>query len=74
LRFLVVDDLGTLHKGGNVQSVIALFDWGCQVISGPNSSDEYCADLQKFLSRHDISDSQLKAIRAWLEKQPSNGK
>jgi hypothetical protein len=74
LKFLVVDDLGILHKGGDVQSVIALFDWGCSVISRSNYTDDYCADLEKFLSRDDVSNNQLKAIRAWLETQPNNGK
>jgi len=70
MKVLVVDDKGILHKGEyEAETVVMLFDWGYRVVSKEQGVQEYCTDLEKLLARPDVSDGQLKAIRAWLEKQ-----
>ncbi len=70
MRVLVVDDKGVLHKGEyEAEAVVILFDWGYRVVSKEQGAREYCTDLEKLLARSDVSQGQLKAIRAWLEKQ-----
>jgi hypothetical protein len=70
MKVLVVDDKGILHKGEyEAEAVVMLFDWGYRVVSKEQGVQEYCTDLEKLLARPDVSDGQLKAIRAWLEKQ-----
>ncbi len=70
MRVLVVDDKGILHKGEyEAEAVAILFDWGYRVVSRKQGVQEYCTDLEKLLARPDVSERQLKAIRAWLEKQ-----
>ena len=70
MRVLVVDDNGILHKGGyEAEAVVILFDWGYRIVSKKQGVQEYCTDLEKLLARTDVSQGQLKAIRAWLEKQ-----
>ena len=70
MRVLVVDDKDILHKGGyEAEAVVILFDWGYRVVSKEQGVWEYCTDLEKLLTRSDVSRGQLKAIRAWLDKQ-----
>ncbi len=70
MRVLVVDDKSILHKGEyGAEAVLILFDWGYRVVSKEQGVREYCTDLEKLLARSDVSQGQLKAIRAWLEKQ-----
>ena len=70
MRVLIVDNKDILHKGEyKAEAVVILFDWGYRVISRERGVQEYCTDLEKLLARPDVSEGQLRAIRAWLDKQ-----
>lgn len=70
MKVLVVDDKDILHKGEyEAEAVVILFDWGYRIVSRKRGVREYCTDLEKLLAMTDVSEGQLKAIRAWLERQ-----
>lgn len=69
MRVLIVDDNSILHKGEyEAEAVLILYDWGYKAVSREQGVREYCTDLEKLLARADVSEGQLKAVRAWLER------
>jgi len=67
---LVVDNKEILHKGEyEAEAVVIVFDWGYRIVTRDGGVQEYCTDLEKLLARPNVNERQLKAIRAWLDKQ-----
>ena len=57
-----------MHKGEyEAEAMVILYDWGYRVVSRERGVQEYCTDLEKLLTSPDVTDGQLKAIRAWLD-------
>ena len=75
MRVLIVDNKEILHKGEYAaEAVVVVFDWGYRIVTGDGGVQEYCTDLGKLLTRPDVTERQLKAIRAWLDKQTDRTK
>jgi len=69
MKVLVVDDRGTLHKGEyEAEAVVILYDWGHKVVTKQGDVQEFCTDLEKLLSRTDVSPEHLEAVRTWLQE------
>jgi len=70
MKVLVVDNKEILHKGEyEAEAVVIVFDWGYRIVTRDGGVQEYCTDLEKLLARPNVNERQLKAIRAWLDKQ-----
>jgi len=75
MRLLIVDNKEILHKGEYAaKAVIVVFDWGYRMVTRDGGVQEYCTDLEKLLVSPDVNQRQLKAIRAWLDKQIDRAK
>ncbi|MFC1944615.1 hypothetical protein ACFLX5_03895 [Chloroflexota bacterium] len=75
MKVLIVDDNDILHKGKyEAEAVVILFDWGYRVVYREQGIQEYCTDLEKLLARPDVTNGQLRAIRAWLEGRTDESK
>jgi len=75
MKVLVVDNKEILHKGEyEAEAVVIVFDWGYRIVTIDGGVQEYCTDLEKLLVRPDVTLRQLKAIRAWLDKQTDRAK
>jgi len=73
MRVLIVDNKEILHKGEYAaKAVVVVFDWGYRMVTRDGGVQEYCTDLEKLLTSPDVNERQLKAVRAWLDKQNSN--
>lgn len=70
MRVLIVDNKDILHKSEyNAEAVVILFDWGYKIVSKAEGVQEYCTGLEKLLTRSDVSNRQLRAIRTWLDNR-----
>jgi len=75
MKVLVVDNKEILHKGEyEAEAVVIVFDWGYRIVTRDGDIQEYCTDLEKLLARPNVNERQLKAIRAWLEKQTNRAR
>jgi len=75
MRVLIVDSREIIHKSEHeAEAVVVMFDWGYRVVTSRGEVQEYCTDLEKLLVRPDVTLRQLKAIRAWLDKQIDRAK
>ena len=73
MRVLIVDNKEILHKGEYAaEAVVVVFDWGYRVVTKDGGIQEYCTDLEQLLASPDVNERQLKAVRAWLDKQSNN--
>jgi hypothetical protein len=75
MKVLVVDNKEILHKGEyEAEAVVIVFDWGYRIVIRDGDVQEYCTDLEKLLARPNVNERQLKAIRAWLDKQTNRAR
>jgi hypothetical protein len=75
MKVLVVDNKEILHKGEyEAEAVVIVFDWGYRIVTRDGGVQEYCTDLEKLLARPNVNERQLKAIRAWLDKQTNRAR
>ena len=75
MKVLVVDNKEILHKGEyEAEAVAIVFDWGYRIVTRVGDVQEYCTDLEKLLARPNVNERQLKAIRAWLDKQTNRAR
>ena len=74
MKVLIVDNCDILHKGKyEAEAVVVLYDWGYKVVTGHGDVQEFCTDLEKLLSRPDVSPVHLEAVRAWLQENKGGG-
>ena len=75
MKVLVVDNKEILHKGEyEAEAMVIVFDWGYRIVTRDGGVQEYCTDLEKLLARPNVNERQLKAIRAWLDKQTNRAR